>query len=344
MATYRKREGKTGIRWQAGVRMDGQVKWATFRTKGEAKKWAAQLETSIDEGKHFETVESRKKTVRDLMERYRREIIPQKKDQRNPERGARFWTEQLGDVKLHRLRRAAIDKVLTELAERRSPATVNRYLAVLRHACGIAESKWQWMARNPIGRNFARQEPRGRVRYLNEYERPRFLRACLDSDHPEIYPIVLLAMTTGARRGEIMGLSWRNVDLQAKRAILEDTKNSERRTLALVPQVIDELKKLRKLRRLGNDLVFGHPDSQTAFRFNRAFANALQEAGIEDFRFHDLRHTAASYLAMNGATLAEIAAILGHKTLAMVQRYAHLSDEHVRGVVESTAAKVLSDV
>jgi integrase len=115
--------------------------------------------------------------------------------------------------------------------------------------------------------------------------------------------------------------------------------------MTLVPQVLEELKKLRKIRHIDDDLIFLHPKSgkPSYFYFEKAWREARQRARIKDFRFHDLRHSCASYLAMNGATTAEIAAVLGHKTLAMVKRYSHLSDEHVRGVVEKTAAKVLGN-
>ena len=161
-----------------------------------------------------------------------------------------------------------------------------------------------------------------------------------------LYPIVLIALTTGARRNEILNLRWNNVDLRKRIAILEDTKNRERRSLTLVPQVVEELKKLKKIRRIDDDLIFAHPKTgkHSYYHFEKAWRKARQDAGISDFRFHDLRHSCASYLAMNGATTAEIAAVLGHKTLVMVKRYSHLSDEHVRGVVEKTAEKVLGDV
>jgi integrase len=155
----------------------------------------------------------------------------------------------------------------------------------------------------------------------------------------------LIALTTGARRNEILGQRWRNIDLAKCRAVIEDTKNNERRSLGLVRQVVDELKALKKIQRIDDDLVFLHPKTgkPSYFYFEKAWREARQKARIKNFRFHDLRHSCASYLAMNGATTSEIAAVLGHKTLAMVKRYSHLSDEHVRGVVERTAEKVLGD-
>jgi len=115
--------------------------------------------------------------------------------------------------------------------------------------------------------------------------------------------------------------------------------------LALVPQVIDELNKLKKVRRITNDLIFGNPESGKAayFHFEDAWRVARDKAGIKDFRFHDLRHTFASFMAMDGRTTAEIAGALGHKTLAMVKRYSHLSDTHVQTAMEQTGLKVLGD-
>ena len=115
--------------------------------------------------------------------------------------------------------------------------------------------------------------------------------------------------------------------------------------MTLVPQVLAELRKLRKIRHIDDDLIFLHPKTgkPSYFYFEKAWREARQISEIKDFRFHDLRHSCASNLAMNGATTAEIAAVLGHKTLAMVKRYAHLTDEHVHDVVERTASKVLND-
>ena len=100
------------------------------------------------------------------------------------------------------------------------------------------------------------------------------------------------------------------------------------------------LRERSKVRRIDTDLVFANPRTRGPFDYGKPFRAALAAAGIEGFRFHDTRHTAASYLAMNGATTAEIAAVLGHKTLAMVKRYAHMSDQHVAGVVERMTDKV----
>jgi len=343
VARIRKRVGKNGTRYQAEVRLEGQCRSATFRTKSEAQKWAKTVESSIIAGKHLPPAASKRKSVQDLMTRYIENVIPSQKDQRNPKRHAEFWIERLGDLRLNRLTPAALVEVRDELSRDRAPSTVNRYLAVISHACTLAEREWGWLESNPVRRVGRLKEPKGRVRYLTDSERERLLKAARDSDHPHLYPIVLIALTTGARRSEILGLRWRDIDFKNRRAVIEHTKNSERRSLALVPQVLDELRKLRKVRRIEDDLVFAHPDTgkPSYFYFEKAWTRVREKAEIEDFRFHDLRHSCASYLAMNGATTAEIAAVLGHKTLAMVKRYSHFSDAHVQGVVERTAEKTL---
>lgn len=345
MATIRKRVGPKGTRYMAVIRREGQTSTATFRTKSEASKWAGIIEADIAQGKHLPNPEAKRRTVRELLERYKRSEIPKKRDQAKPTQYANYWINRIGNLKLARLSPATLVEIRDELAEDKSPATVNRYFALISHACTKAEKEWEWMDSNPLRKISRLQESQGRVRFLSDDERHKLLAATLESPHRHLHAIVLLALTSGARKGEILGLHWKDVDLDRKTAVLHNTKNRERRTLTLVPQVILELRKLKKVRRIDTDLIFTHPATGTRnpFYFEKAWREARAKAKLEDFRFHDLRHTCASNLAMNGATTAEIAAVLGHKTLQMVKRYAHLSDEHVRGVVERTAAKVLGD-
>ena len=140
--------------------------------------------------------------------------------------------------------------VRDELAEERAPATVNRYLALMSHACTMAEREWEWMTENPMRKIGRLQESTGRVRYLNDAERGKLLNAARDSEHPQLYAIVLLALTSGARKSEILELRWTDVDLVKGRAVLQETKNRDRRTLTLVAPVVVELRKIQKVRRL----------------------------------------------------------------------------------------------
>ena len=178
------------------------------------------------------------------------------------------------------------------------------------------------------------KEPKGRVRFLSDGERQRLLTACQASRTPHLYIVVMLALSCGARKTELVLLRWPDVNLKRGTLTFHETKNGERRTVPLTGQALSLMEQHAKVRRLDTMLVFPNAEGKQFLRFREAFESAVERAGIVDFRFHDLRHSFASYLAMNGATLAEIAEVLGHKTLAMVKRYAHLSEAHTRGVVE----------
>jgi integrase len=132
----------------------------------------------------------------------------------------------------------------------------------------------------------------------------------------------------------LLGLRWPDVDLKRGTLTFHETKNGERRAVPLTGQALVLLQQEAKVRRLDTALVFPDATGRKPYGIREAFEGAVERAGIVDLRFHDLRHTTASYLAMSGASLAEIAEVLGHKTLAMVKRYAHLSEAYTRGVVE----------
>ncbi len=211
----------------------------------------------------------------------------------------------------------------------------------LSHGFTHAAREWNWISDNPFRKLKKLPEPRGRVRCLSETETKRLLEACQGSRDTRLYPLVVLALSTGARRGELLGLRWADVDLERGIAVAHHTKNNERRALPLSGQALDVLRDLGKVRRLDTDLVFADRRGRPSIP-RKSWDRAVEAAEIDDFRFHDLRHTAASYLAMSGATLAEIAEVLGHKTLAMVKRYAHLTDQHTSEVVARMNRRFLS--
>nr|WP_246341398.1 site-specific integrase [Simiduia aestuariiviva] len=209
-------------------------------------------------------------------------------------------------------------------------------MAALSHAFTTAVNEWEWLEDNPLRKVRKPKEPRGRVRFLSDDERDKLLAACKASSCKQLYPIVVLALSTGMRQGEIMGLTWADVDFKRGYLTLHDTKNGERRSVPLVGHAKEVIINLAKARRIDTPLVFYSKRKPSSPLFVRIpWAEALKKAEIENFKFHDLRHTTASYLAMNGASLAEIADILGHKTLSMVKRYAHLSEQHTSKVLES---------
>ena len=210
---------------------------------------------------------------------------------------------------------------------------MNRFLASISHAFSKAV-EWEWVDANPVKGVSRLTEPKGRDRFLSDEERERLLTASQEVNST-LHVIIVLALATGARRGEIMSLEWKDIDFKAGRATLHQTKNDEKRAMPIVGYAMELLKEHRETsRQLKDKLVFPDPRDRTRpWNFEATWRKVKREAEIEDFRFHDLRHSAASYLAMGGASMAEIAEVLGHKTLAMVKRYSHLSDHHVSSVV-----------
>jgi len=351
MASIEKRQSADGATsYRVKVRIKGfPTETATFDRLTDARRWVQHTESAMREGRHFKNAQAKRRTVADLVDRYQREVMPTKSASSQKAQAVHlaWWKANLGHYVLADVTPALLseyrDRLLTEPSkpksagsepQRRGNSTVVRYMAALSHALTIASREWGWIDDNAFRRVRKPKEPAGRVRFLSPDELARFLAACKASDRPELYPAAMVAVSTGARSAEVMTLRWRQVDLVRRVIYLEQTKNGERRTLPLAGPALEAITALSKVRRIDTDLLFPstkHADKPLELR--AAFLKAIAQAGITDFRWHDLRHTAASYLAMNGASLIEIAEIVGHKTLQMVKRYAHLSTDHTSSVV-----------
>ncbi|MFA6497886.1 MAG: site-specific integrase [Desulfurivibrionaceae bacterium] len=365
MANIQEIVGKAGTKYRVLIRLKGcPAQSATFARKTDAKKWAQDTESAIRDGRHFKTVEAKRHTVAEMIDRYITDELPGKKDVLNTTIRLRYWKEQIGDRLLSDVTTPLIVSIRDQLLKEprlttrkeggkivttqrlRSKATVNRYLAAFGGCLTIAASPaWGWIDVNPMKKIGKQTEPQGRVRFLSDDERERLLAACQGSANPLLYTIVILALSTGMRHGEAINLTWDDVNFDNQRITLHDTKNGERRVVHLAGKALALLQELKAKNLRGSNLVF--PGS---FAMNRgpasirtAWLTALKKAEIDNFKFHDLRHSAASYLAMNGAPLLDIAAILGHKTLSMVKRYSHLSETHVGGVVASMNEKIFGE-
>jgi integrase len=211
-----------------------------------------------------------------------------------------------------------------------APASVNRELACLRHLLRLAE-EWGYVEKAP--RIHMAREPEGRLRFLEEPEAVRLLDACRDSKNPWLFAIVVTALNTGMRRGEILGLTWERIDFARGVLQLEQTKNGRRREIPM-NQAVD-----RALSALGGPqsegYVFRRADGSAWGAIRTAFERACRESKLADFRFHDLRHTSASWLIMRGRSLKEVQELWGHRTFTMTLRYAHLSPDRLRDAVAS---------
>lgn len=344
MACIQKRKTRDGkVTYRVQVRLNGcEFQTASFDKLTSAKLWAASTESAMKEGRFFQFAEAKKHTIKELCERYIDQVLPRSapKYRYHQAQQLRRWIQEIGDKTLADTTPAVIvevrDKLLEEKTARgtkRGPASVHRYMEALSVVFSTAVREWNWCEVNPLSKVKKPKQPRGRVRFLSADERSALLNQCRLSDNPHLETIVVLALSTGMRRGEILGLKWSDIDLKQGVIILHHTKNGERRRVAVASRALDLLRAHAKVRRIDTDLLFPGKSFDKPFDPSRAFETAIRRAEIKDFKFHDLRHSAASELAMGGASLAEIAEILGHKSFSMVKRYSHLSESHTASVV-----------
>lgn len=348
MASIQKRESKKGkVTYRVQIRTLKYRETATFERQTDAKRWAAQVETAIANGRHFKDQAPSRHTFAEMVDRYIAEVMPTKpKSESAQVPQLLWWRSQVGEKSLADVTPALLSELRDALSKKGrrdkplTPASVNRYLAALSHVFTVATEEWQWLSDSPTRLVRRMKEPRGRTRFLSDEERERLLEACRASGNIYLYPAVVLALSTGMRSGEIMNLTLDDVDLTRKRLILRETKNGEQRAVPLAAEALGQVREVVGLRRPDDTRLLFPSDRRlrpgTARRpieLRAPWNTALAKAGLKDFKFHDLRHTAASYLAMCGASLMEISAVLGHKTLQMVKRYSHLSDPHTATVV-----------
>jgi integrase len=193
----------------------------------------------------------------------------------------------------------------------------------------MAVKEWEWVSDNPVKRVSMEKEPPGRVRYLTDEEFEKLHNACADW----LKPIVMVARHTGMRRENILSLKWEQVDLFRKVILLEHTKNNERLAVPINDTLMELFKRLSKVRHIRSSYVFCRIDGKRYVEIKRAFQKTLRIAGIENFKYHDLRHCFASALVQKGVDLYQVQRLLGHKDNRMTQRYAHLAPENLRDAV-----------
>ncbi len=273
-------------------------------------------------------------TLSDLLTAYEKEYLPHKAPTTRYQHTQLFaWLKRdLGAMPLTEVTptflRAWRDKLLTRYA----PGTVRRYLAALAAPLAVAVRDYDWLATNPMKKVVKPPETPGRVRFLSPDELEKLLAACHQSRNPHLSTLVLLALSTGARKTQLLFLRWRDLDLERGSVRLSVSKRTPARRLPLRGPVV-ALLQAQSARQLPEAWVFARHDGKKPILVDAAFKMACKRAGIDDFHLHDLRHTTASYLAMNGASMRSIMEILGHKNIQQSAKYAHLSEGHTGEVL-----------
>lgn len=240
-----------------------------------------------------------------------------------------------GDLDLARITTKMVEEYKMQRLESVMPSTLNRELNTVKNMLSKAV-EWGYLRESPAKATKWIKTSRGVVRFLSREEADRFLEACNESQNLHFHAIVLLALNTGMRRGEILRLRWEDVDLRRSKIQVVSreeghTKNYESRTVPMNDLVTAALRK--QPRRLDRPYVFCNVNGEPFADVDTSFATALRKSGLPHFRFHDLRHTFASWLVMGGVDIRTVQELLGHKDIRMTMRYAHLAPDHMRRAV-----------
>ncbi len=348
MATIEKRQNDDGtVSYRVKVRLKGQpTASATFERLTDAKRWAAETETKIRAGRYFAQAEGKRHTLAEAIARYRVEYLPSLAQSRDRARQLTWWENRLGAFTLADITPRVINEQLQALAAEptpkgttKAPATIQHYRVAIAHLLNVAAKDWEWLAESPAPKIKRIKVENERDRFLSDNELKRLLEAV--APHEDLSLFVYLALSTGARAGELLGLEWSQVDIKRRTITLRagETKNKDARVLPIVEPALSMLR--QRVRRLDSPLVFpGHRHPSRPINLRKPWEQALARAGIENFKIHDMRHSAASWLAQQGVSMVAIAALLGHRTLQMTKRYSHLANEHLQEVATKLGDKL----
>lgn len=352
MATIEKREGKQGVQYRVRVRVKGEApRSRTFTRLTDAKAWAAAAETDLGRGRYVATAADRRRTLADLIDAYVQDHLPHQRAIKSADTTVQrlgWWRENLGFLTLDKLTPDRIEEAKRKLRQRTTrhgkpltPATMNRYVAALSAACKCGLKTLRWLPSNPVRELEKGPETSGAGRDLTRAQVSALLEACKADPCPNIHPFVLLALTTGARYSSLRMLTWDRVNFEDRRIDLGETKNGERQVVNLIEPATSALRAHHAADPTGEGWVFkGAKDSAPAaldWTWRRIKAAAGFTAD-NNLRIHDLRHTAATFMAASGASEFELMAAIGWLTPSMAKRYTHLRPDHARPTVERAAA------
>lgn len=224
------------------------------------------------------------------------------------------------------------DYVHRRLIDGRKPATINQELKLIRTAINHARYRWGVVMENPVKHQRLKAGAL-RLRYLT-YPEAATLLCCAPTEH--LRNFILLALHTGCRKNELLTLAWTDIDEDRRLLKLraENTKAARPRSIPLNRRAIEAVESLKLLRLEGVPWVFSKPDGGRIKTVYWQFRKALISAGIEDFRVHDLRHTFASWLVSEGVELIKVRDLLGHSSIKMTERYAHLMPDRLLDAVQ----------
>jgi integrase len=326
MATIRSRKNKHGaVVWQAIIRKLGQQSISkTFDYKEDAQRWARAIEREMDTSTFIPSSEAERTTVADVLDRYKREVFPRLAREGKAEQARLDCLKVgLGKHNLSSLTAAHVAQHRDSRMKEVSAQTVRHEIGLLNRVLKHCVMDWGIHLKNGVVTENVHKPalPSGRDRRLSPDEETRLRTALRNSRSPEIEAIVIIALETAARRGEIFKMAWQHIDLKKKTWHIPETKTGVPRTVPLSSRAVEVLEKIP---RNINGRVWKLKQENGV---TQAFERICKTAKIDDLRFHDLRHESTSRLFERGFSMMEVASITGHQDLKMLKRYTHLKAE-----------------
>jgi len=313
MATVRKLRNK----WQAQVRLKGVKPQAkSFTLKSDAVAWARMIEAEIQRGVFVDTAVAQQMTVKDAIDRYLL-TIAHKKDSRVEVSTAKPVVKYLGGISLFNLSNQDLAEFRDQQLQSVGPTTVVHRLSLLSKVLKIAHQEWNIPFPKGIPNVRKPKRPNGRDRRLEKGEFDLLTNALSESEI--VQKIVVIAVETAMRRGELVNIRWEHIDWNNRTLHIPETKTGVPRDVPLSERAVAIFESMRAT----TGLVF----TIQADSVSQAFERACKRVSIKGLRFHDLRHEATSSFFEKGLNTMEVATITGHKTLEMLNRYTHLKAE-----------------
>lgn len=367
MAYIKEIVNKKGVSYQVNIRAAGyKPVYKTFKgdkAKTRAKKWASIVEGQMNDGIYKEmpdilNIQERDQidTIETLIAYFRKNVAPER--YASPEKyNAMFdwWISHIGSIKIHNLsssiisgykeilRTEPIKKGKKKIATR-SNNTVNKYLMCLSAILTYAVKELEIIEVNPCSNVATLPKSKGRERFLTLDEIELFLGAC--KEHSQmVYIFALISISTGARYSEVLHLKVENIDYQNSQIHYLNTKNKENRGVPIEPDILRLLKCYLVENKIESGNIFRAKRNDGEYPYIKGILEKIiKDTNIKNFHIHDIRHTTASYIAMNGGSLLDIAEILGHKSLVMARRYSHLTKKHTATVLNNVTTKILPEI
>jgi len=346
MATIRRRESGN---YQAQIRLAGLKPISkTFPTKTQAKQFVRQVEGDAKLAQMLGDPLTNSLTIFDLITAFVEQYSGKDK---TILLNLNWWLQKYGHFKVSKFTEDTVRQAINHLIEHgrngrgMKPQTSNRYKSHLSTVFKFAQGKFG-IKDNPCKLVSSQKEGKGRQRFLSQKEQLSLLEASKKSKWDKLYLFCLLAITTGARKGELLKLRWNHIDFKNKIVFFGNTKNGDNKEMPLTSASINELKLHRKV---GNELIFSSPvKPKVAYDFRIHWAKVLIDANIPEYDLkhneklviHSMRHSFCSTLANSGAELQDIATLAGHKSIQTTMRYIHVNNERKKTVVDSVFGKL----